>query len=278
MSLSVLSFFIEVNEMPVFGMPTLIETDTLDACAALCRELELCFIELNMNLPQFQLDAIQPSLLKEIAKKYGIFYTIHLPENLDVSDFNPYIADAYRRTVKETILLAKELGIPILNMHLSLGVYFTLPDQRIYLFSAYKERYLKTIAAFRQMCEEAVGNSDITICIENCDGFPDFQKEALDILLQSPVFALTFDVGHSHACGGADEAYILQRKARMRHMHLHDASKKGAHLPLGSGELACEDYLALAQERRCRIVLETKTIIGLKRSVEWLHKNGWFPI
>ena len=33
------------------GMPTLIETETLEECAALCRELELDFIELNMNLP-----------------------------------------------------------------------------------------------------------------------------------------------------------------------------------------------------------------------------------
>ena len=33
------------------GMPTLMETDTLESCAALCRELKLNFIELNMNLP-----------------------------------------------------------------------------------------------------------------------------------------------------------------------------------------------------------------------------------
>ena len=100
------------------GMPTLIETRTLSACATLCSELGLDFIELNMNLPQYQLNVLDVPFLKETAERYGIFYTIHLDENLNVSDFNPYIADGYRRTVSETIQLAKRLDIPIINMHL----------------------------------------------------------------------------------------------------------------------------------------------------------------
>ena len=88
------------------GLPTLIETRTLSECAALCRKLGLDFIELNMNLPQYQLNVLDIPLMKNIAARYGVFYTIHLDENLNVSDFNPYIADAYRRTVSETIRLA----------------------------------------------------------------------------------------------------------------------------------------------------------------------------
>ena len=38
-----------------FGMPTLIELNTLEESAALCRELGLKFIELNMSFPQNQL-------------------------------------------------------------------------------------------------------------------------------------------------------------------------------------------------------------------------------
>ena len=41
-----------------YGMPTLIETSTVEECAKLCAELGLDFIELNMNLPQYQLDKI----------------------------------------------------------------------------------------------------------------------------------------------------------------------------------------------------------------------------
>lgn len=34
----------------LFGMPTLIETNTLEGCAVLCKDFNLDFIELNMNL------------------------------------------------------------------------------------------------------------------------------------------------------------------------------------------------------------------------------------
>lgn len=257
------------------GMPTLIETDTLEACAVLCKELGLDFIELNMNLPQYQTGAVDVAHFKAVADRYGLFYTIHLDENLNVSDFNPYIAEGYRRTVAETIALAKKLGAPVLNMHLSRGVYFTLPDKKVYLFSEYKEPYLKSIRDFRQMCEEAIGGDDIRICIENCSGYPAFQKEALEILLASPVFGLTFDIGHNHSCGGADEPYILEHKAHLYHMHLHDASGRKDHLALGAGELDLGKYLALAKEQNCRIVLETKTIEGLKQSVHWMRSEGY---
>lgn len=254
----------------IFGMPTMIETNTLEECAVLCKELDLNFIELNMNLPQYQLNAIDTAYFNEIADKYGIFYTIHLDENLNVSDFNPYISDGYLRTVTETIELAKNLKAPVLNMHLSRGVYFTLPDRKVYLFSEYRERYLKSITEFRRICEEAIGDGNIMICIENCNGYPDFQKEALSILLESPVFGLTFDIGHNHGCGGLDEAYILENKHHLHHMHMHDALGKKNHLAIGTGELDIKKYLSLANEQNCRIVLEVKTIEGLKQSVRMI--------
>ncbi len=256
-------------------MPTLIETNTLDACAALCKNLDLDFIELNMNLPQYQPDKIDIPYFKELADKHGISYTIHLDENLNISDFNPYIADAYRRTVTETIELSKKLDISVINMHLSRGVYFTLPDRKVYLFSEYREQYLKSITDFRMMCENTIGDAPITICIENCDGFSGFQKEALDMLLESPVFGLTFDIGHDHSCGGLDEAYIIENKKHLCHMHMHDALGKKNHLALGTGELNLNKYLSLASEQNCRVVLETKTIEGLEKSVQWLRYNGY---
>ena len=256
-----------------YGMPTLIETSTLEECAKLCAELGLDFIELNMNMPQYQLDKIDVDYFKSIADRYGIYYTIHLDENLNISDFNPYVADAYLKTVADTIEIAKQLGVRVINMHMSKGVYFTLPDRKVYLFSEYKEQYLKSIVAFRNMCENAIGDADIKICIENCDGYEDFQKEAIEMLLESKVFALTFDVGHNHGIGGTDEEFIMKHKDRLHHIHLHDVEGKKNHLALGTGETNIEKYINLANKHNCRVVLETKTIDGLKQSVEWLKGN-----
>ena len=256
-----------------YGMPTLIETSTLEECAKMCAELGLDFIELNMNLPQYQLDKIDVDCFKSIADKYGIYYTIHLDENLNVCDFNPYVADAYIKTVADTTEIAKQLDIKVLNMHMAKGVYFTLPDRKVLLFSEYKEQYFKSIVGFRNMCETAIGDADIKICIENCDGYEDFQKEAIEILLESNVFALTFDVGHNYGIGGTDEEFIMKHKDRPSHIHLHDAQGGKNHLALGTGEIDIGKYINLAKEQNCRIVLETKTIDGLKQSVEWLKGN-----
>lgn len=256
-----------------YGIPTLIETSTLEECAKLCVELGLDFIELNMNMPQYQLDKINVNYFKGVANKYGIYYTIHLDENLNVSDFNPYVAEAYTKTVVDTIGIAKQLGVSVINMHMARGVYFTLPDRKVYLFSEYKEQYLKSIVSFRNVCETAVGDTDIKICIENCDGYEDFQKEAIELLLESDVFALTFDVGHNHSIGGTDEEFIMKHKDRLHHIHLHDAKGTKNHLALGTGEMNIEKYIHLANDCNCRVVLETKTIDGLKQSVEWLKGN-----
>lgn len=258
-----------------YGMPTLIETKTLEEAAALCRELGLSFVELNMNLPQYQVQTMDAACMKAVAEKYGISYTIHIDENLNPADFNPLVAAAYRQTVVDTIEIAKKLHIPVLNMHFVRGVYFTLPDRKAFLFEEYPEEYRANMLAFRDACEAAIGDSDIKICIENWFGYAPWQVEVLDELLESPVFALTYDVGHNRCHGGTDEPIILARKEKLVHMHLHDV-KDGTkdHQALGTGELDVPCYLALAKERDCSVVLETKTVAGLRESVACLRENG----
>lgn len=257
-----------------FGMPTLIETATIEDCAALCRELGLDFIEMNMNLPQYQIQTMDPERFRRAAEDYGIFYTIHLDENMNVCDFNPDVAAAYRDTVIKTIAFARELRIPVLNMHMWPGVYFTLPEGKVYLFEKYREDYLEKLLLFREECEKAIGDANMKICVENWHGYPRWQVEALEVLLESPVFGLTFDVGHNFCVGGADEQVILDRAEKLHHMHLHDV-KDGTkdHMALGTGQLDIRRYLELARQRKCSVVLETKTVSGLRQSVHWIDRN-----
>lgn len=248
----------------------MIELPGIEDCAALCRNLGLQFIELNMNLPMYQFHAVDLAKFKEIAEKYKIYYTIHLDENLNVSDFNPLVSEAYRQTVRDTIGAAKQLNIPVINMHLSQGVYFTMPEGKVFLFDIYRKQYQQSIYTFRDECEKALEKSNIKICIENSGGYTDFQRMALDILLQSRVFALTFDIGHNHGTGGADEPIVLGYKDKLRHFHFHDAAGRKDHLALGTGEIDLQKYLRLAIQSGSRIVLETKTVAGLRQSAEWI--------
>ena len=93
-----------------FGMPTLIELDDLEDAMKLCNELGLSFVELNMNLPQYQTGCLEDTGYLELMKeKYQIGYTIHLDENLNISDFNRSVAEAYTDTVVRTIRAARIL-------------------------------------------------------------------------------------------------------------------------------------------------------------------------
>ena len=52
-----------------FGMPTLIELDSLSDTVSLCKALGLRFVELNMNLPWYQPDKLSAEY-KEWAPKW----------------------------------------------------------------------------------------------------------------------------------------------------------------------------------------------------------------
>ena len=273
-----------------FGMPTLIENRTLEDNIALCRELSLSFIELNMNFLEYQIDRIgDTDYFYRKADEAGIYYTIHLDENLNVADCNPLVRDAYLKTVQRTVEAAghfvalkdkygnKDKSLTI-NMHMNHGVYITLPDKKVYMYERDFDTYMAAIDSFVQCCEEWIGDSDIKIAIENTDGFTGYEKKAIRRMLLSDCFVLTWDIGHSKGTGEKDVPFILDNKDKLRHFHIHDGAQNPPrnHLALGDGEIALSERLRTASECNARCVLETKTKEALKQSVRWLLENGYF--
>lgn len=259
-----------------FGMPTLIETESPEDAMRLCSELGLDFVELNMNLPQYQAEGLENTeYLKSLQQKYQVGYTIHLDENLNVCDFNQAVAVAYTETVERAVCAAKALGASVLNMHMNHGVYFTLPDRKILLFERYFEQYMQSWKNFRAVCEQAAEGADITICIENTDGYTEYEKEAIEFLLESRVFGLTWDIGHSHGVEDIDEGFIMSHQDKLRHFHIHDGLGRKNHMTLGTGEIDLGQRLHIADKCGCRCVVETKTTKSLKESVDWLAAHGY---
>ena len=270
-----------------FGMPTLIENRTLEENAALCETLGLRFIELNMNFPEYQVDRLeQTEELIRIGNQHGLYYTIHLDENLNIADFNPLVAQAWLETVRRTIFAAKAL-LPLrdrygdsrqpltLNMHMHHGIYITLPDRKAYMYERDFETYMESFAAFRSLCEEWIGGSDIMMAVENTDGFREYEKKAMAFLLESPKFALTWDIGHSKATHEKDVPFLMEHQEKLIHFHIHDGTETPPrnHLALGDGEIHLTERLRTAEKSHARCVLETKTGQALKQSVQWLRNN-----
>lgn len=270
-----------------FGMPTLIENKTLEDNISLCRELGLSFIELNMNFPEYQIDKIEDrELFYKRADEAGIYYTIHLDENLNIADFNPLVRDAYLETVRRTIEAAKyfvelkdKYGSkkqPVtITMHMHHGIFITLPDRKVQMYERNFEVYMAAFQSFINSCEEWIGGSDIKIAIENTDGFREYEKRAIESMLASGYFVLTWDIGHSKAAKEVDVPFILSHRDKLKHFHIHDGRENPPrnHLALGDGEIDLTGRLEIAEECNARCVIETKTIDALRKSVEWLGKR-----
>ena len=270
-----------------FGMPTLIENRTLQDNIDLCTGLGLRFIELNMNCPEYRVDCLeQTAPLLRAAEQAGIYYTIHLDENLNIADFNPLVSEAYLETVRRTVGAAKKLlvlrdrfgepGQPLtLNMHMHHGIFITLPDRKVQMYDRDFDTYMQSFTVFRSLCEEWIGDSDIRIAVENTDGFREYEKKAVCFLLGSPKFGLTWDIGHSKAAREKDVPFLLEHRDRLIHFHIHDGTETPPknHLALGDGEIDLAERLRLAGERNARCVLETKTVAALKKSVAWLQHS-----
>ena len=270
-----------------FGMPTLIENRTLEDNVALCSELGLQFIELNMNFPEYQTEYLeQTDRLMRLAEQAGIYYTVHLDENLNIADFNQLVSEAYLETVRRAIAATVKL-LPlrdrfgdktqplILNMHMNHGIYITLPDRKVQMYERDFETYMQSFEAFRSRCEEWIDDSDVMIAVENTDGFREYEKKAIEHLLDSTRFGLTWDIGHSKAIGEKDAPFLMEHQNSLIHFHIHDGSEKPQrnHLALGDGEINLKERLNLAESRNARCVLETKTIAALKQSVRWLRRE-----
>lgn len=263
--------------MIAFGMPYLLETPEIEDAARLCAELGLSFVELNMNFPACQAQRLDPQLLYHLKREYGIFFTLHLPEEFDPFTFAEPVRRAWMDVLQDALTLAQALDMPIVNMHLPKGVYITLPEEKVYLYQRYAAEYALAAESLCAVCEQALAGSGVRVAIENTSGFAPHERQAIRTLLRSEVFGLTLDIGHSHTAGNCDESFYRELDSKLIHMHGHDAQGSRCHLALGDGDIDLAERFAWAERRCARVVLETKTVAALRTSVarlpQWTGEN-----
>ena len=258
-----------------FGLPTLVECNSVKECVLLANELGLDFVEINMSFPDYTAGRLDVDELKTLRDEYGVFYTIHADESLNPFDFNKKVSDCYFEVMRDTIRVAKEISAPIINLHLQKGIYVTLPERVILLTDVYFDEYRDNVRRFINMCGEELRGSDTRIAIENVDTntFSTSQLAMLPEFLSSDSFGLTLDTGHEMALDYKDTPVFEKYGDKVIHMHLHDCKGKKPHLALGGGDIDIKEKLnMLKPEGTC--LIEVKTVDGLRRSVEYMRKNG----
>ncbi len=252
------------------GIPTMVEMKSIEEAAAFASSLGFSFVELNMNLPWCTLENLQKTDFGSLTSRHNIYFTIHADENLFFCDFSERVAKAHTQNMLDAIDLARNSGMPLINFHMSRGVYFTLPEERVYLFDQYRDVYLDKLQRFREVCAASAKN-DVMLCIENTGIREDFVWQGIDLLLDSPAFALTWDLGHDYSAGLCDTPRLMPLKEHILHIHLHDAEGKDCHLPLGNGKMDIGSMLSCVLPKR--MVLEVKTLNGIRQSVPWLKAH-----
>lgn len=257
------------------GMPTLIELDSLQDNITLCTDLGLDFIELNMNMPAFQPEKLDCNYLKEVQTKYNIYFTFHLPEDLDVGHFSSRIRKAHLKLIEDTIYIAAHVQSPIINMHMNSGIYFTLPAKKVELYDKYYEEYVKNMIDSANRINIMLEKTTLKLAIENTGIYNrEFVVRAVNVFLKYDWSILTWDVGHDYSSDKQDEWFMIKNINKVKHMHIHDAIGKKNHLELYTGGVNLEYFINHAIENKCSCVIETKTVEALQNSVKRLRVKG----
>lgn len=255
----------------VLGMPTLIELGIIENQIQFAKSLDLNFIELNLDLPYFQTEELSSVKLKELSEKNNIFFTLHLPENLDFGCFQTEIRNGNLAYLQKIIIWAAEAEIKTIVMHLNNGIHFSLPEQKVQLYEEYSKEYLTNIVDSLTVISNMANAHNIIICIENTGNFKlKYIELALKTILKYDNIYLTRDVGHEIRSSGHDTPLLEKYQHKIKHLHLHMAICKTDHLPIIEQNEQISYSLEFAKIRNCSVVIEVKTKEDLKRSVEFL--------
>ncbi|NLK25286.1 MAG: sugar phosphate isomerase/epimerase [Euryarchaeota archaeon] len=255
------------------GMPALIEIPRLHDLIDLCQELELSFIELNMNMPDNCPEMLNPLEVRDITRSAGIELTLHSPDELDLGSLHPTVREGHIGRMREALSWSAQAGVKVLNMHLSPGIYFTLPDRRVWIYEQYVDAFTSNLWSSYQELLSIARASCVDICTENVTNFClPFVAQAIDELCCLDGFHLTWDIGHDARSGFKEREILLRHEPRIRHMHLHDYNGQSDHQVPGTGMLDIEGMLDFARRRDIRVLVETKTPDSLRESVRAVRK------
>lgn len=254
-----------------FGMPTLIEKDSIEDNLKLCKELELSFLELNMNLPYCMPKNNEIKKLLELKHKYNVDFTLHFPEEIDFGCFYEEIREANIKLFKDIALWASKFGAKKINIHLNSGIYFTLPNKKVFVYEKNNELFLKN---FKDSLYKIINIAEplgIKLCVENMQVHK-FVEEAFLELCNISGVNFTWDVGHDAMTGYKIRNIYLNHPHKVSHMHLHDYNGVSDHQVLFSGNIPIKERLRFAEENNLSVLIETKTEEALRKSVKRLRE------
>ncbi|MCX6650755.1 MAG: TIM barrel protein [Methanomassiliicoccales archaeon] len=260
-----------------FGMPVLIEYQELRPNLELCHELGLDFIELNMNLPYSFPENINSREVKW-ALKEGMRFSIHLHDELDLGSLHRSVRKGHIARCEDALRWGAKNGVFLLNLHLNPGVYFTLPDGKIWVYERYQNEYIESLNDSLSQLSSLASGLGVRICLENTGHLAlPFMRRAVESVLDLDSIGLCWDIGHDARVGHQEEDFMLAHADRLWHMHFHDYDGKSDHQLPFTGNIDCPHFLDMAREKDMSVLIEVKTEAAVRQAVLTMRQRGCLP-
>lgn len=250
------------------GMPILFEYETMEENIKLAKELNLDFIENNLNFSYGRKALENPKKFKKMLDDANLFQTLHFYDETDFASYEE-VTEAYLTLLERYVKLGSECNLKMLNVHLNKGPVCTISGVKNYIytkeFDAYKKRLLNALGKARSICE-AYG---VTLVIENVNhnSVIPYLDDAY-VFLKDAGFYFNYDIGHDST--NSFQLRKLNEKLDLpfREFHIHDCDGKHDHLCLGTtGNVDIKYFKDLAIKNGAICLLEVKSSEDLINSL-----------
>lgn len=256
-----------MNELKV-GMPVLMEYESIKENFELFKELNLDFLELNINMNYcFPKPECRVQLVK-FKKESGIDFTLHYYDTVDVSTPN---VNYQEYLLKDMEQLATNLDgiIDRLILHLEPGAFMTIHSEKRYVYKYDKEYVSRSVDTLNKI-RNILKAHNVMLVIENVPIHP--FMETLYKALGENDFYFCWDIGHDKIYNNLlFSSFKDKYNLKVKHMHMHNVNNMKDHQELSLGQLEIEKYIDYAEKNDIHVVIEVKDSINLKKSVTYFN-------
>jgi sugar phosphate isomerase/epimerase len=196
------------------------------------------------------------SFIRDICAKNRFPLSLHCPSiGNNIASHNPGQRRESIHQLKETIVLAEELGGQIVTVHPGRVAFFRLlsdDNASPYSLKAMKGEAYQFLLDGLGECALFAQERGVVLCVENMGHLPNDTIHTVEELRQlvdgvaHPSLKVTLDLSHANISGGiSNSIQILQ--PHIRHIHMSDNfGRESSHFELGTGNIdltPAVDYL-----------------------------------
>ncbi|MGM9970761.1 MAG: sugar phosphate isomerase/epimerase family protein [Anaeroplasma sp.] len=253
--------------MMKLGMPQLYEFDTIEDNLMLAKELNLDFIELNLNFGYCRKE-MEAETVGDLLRKYNMEATLHFYDEADLGSYSE-VVDAYLKLLERYARLGKNY-IKQINIHSIPGPVVTISGVKNYIYEKEYDEYIKRLLTNLKRASAICDKYGINMVVENTDIMPKFMKKVWNDINKEG-FKFCYDIGHDALSKGFVLDILKDEYLSFGEFHFHDGTSSKCHLALGDGEIDLKKYKILAEEHNAFVVLEVKRKEDLFSSVPFFN-------